>query len=76
VQQETSSSSKSHSLHSATVYPILQTEDLSHLSQDFVTSFISIMQVQEPATYSQAKDNPEWVAAMEKELETLETNGT
>jgi len=37
VQQEISHSSQSHSLHSATIYPLLQTEDLSHLSQDFAS---------------------------------------
>jgi len=50
--------------------------DLGHLSQDFVPFFLSVMQVSEPHTYSQAKDSPEWIAAMDRELEALEANDT
>jgi len=32
--------------------------------------------VPEPHTSSQDKNNPKWVAAMDKELEALEANGT
>jgi len=69
-------SSHSHSFHSVVVHPLLHTADLHYLSQDFVTSLLSVMHVAEPYSYSQAKESPEWTATMDKELEALEANGT
>jgi len=68
-------SSHSHSFNSV-AHPFLQATDLAHLSQDFVTSLLSVMQMPEPYTYSQAKESLEWTSAMDKELEALEANGT
>jgi len=68
-------SSHSHSFNSV-AHPFLQATDLAHLSQNFVTSLLSIMQVPEQYTNSQAKDSLEWSVAMDKELEALEANGT
>ena len=64
---DVSSSSHSYSFHSAVVHPLLHTEDFSHFSQNFVTSLMSVLQTLEPHSYSQAKNSPEWVAAMDKE---------
>ena len=66
VRIQSASSNSSQSISLTVVYPLLHAADFNHLSQDFVMSLLSVMQVPEPHTYSQAKDSPEWIAAMEK----------
>ncbi|KAL9231947.1 hypothetical protein vseg_007105 [Gypsophila vaccaria] len=50
--------------------------DLSTYPRDYLHSLHNAMTVHEPTSYLQAKNDPNWVSAMSKELEALEANGT
>ena len=75
VISPTPDTSPSHSLHTTT-YPLFQTHDLAHLSSGYVASLVSVLNNPEPHCYAQAKQHPEWVMAMEQELNALHKNDT
>ncbi|XP_074278243.1 uncharacterized protein LOC141601836 [Silene latifolia] len=50
--------------------------DMQSYSSEYIASLNNVLSTGEPSTYSQAKTDPQWVTAMEKELQALESNGT
>lgn len=45
-------------------------------SRTYISFLANISNIQELKSYKQASTNAEWIAAMNKEIETLEANGT
>ncbi|KAL2932969.1 Retrovirus-related Pol polyprotein from transposon TNT 1-94 [Bienertia sinuspersici] len=60
----------------STSFNVYSEPSLAHLASDSLHSLSNVMTSFEPSCYSQAKQYPEWVAAMEKELQALEANDT
>ena len=69
--QQISHTNPSASFFTIHPYPLLKPLDLAHLSSNYVASLAAILQVSEPNSYAQAKLYPEWVQAMNQELEAL-----
>jgi len=57
-------------------YPLFSNCHLAHLTPHYAASLASVLQTPKPTTYAQAQLYPEWVKAMDLELEALERNGT
>jgi len=57
-------------------YPLFTSSNLAHLSSNYVTSLASVLQAPELASCAQAQLYPEWVKAMDLELDALDRNGT
>ncbi|GKD22240.1 retrovirus-related pol polyprotein from transposon TNT 1-94 [Tanacetum coccineum] len=58
------------------IYQLFQTQDFEQYPNDYVASLANVLAIPEPVSYSQAISNSEWVEAMNKELQALETNNT
>ncbi|GJV35439.1 retrovirus-related pol polyprotein from transposon TNT 1-94 [Tanacetum coccineum] len=58
------------------IYPLFQREDFAHYPADYVTFLANVLAIKEPLFYSQTVTDPNWVKAMNKELQALETNDT
>jgi len=46
------------------------------LSPSYTASLTKVLQTNEPYSYAQAKQYPEWVKAMDQELTALDANHT
>lgn len=57
-------------------FNVFQCPELSSLPTDYLASLANVLSTVEPSSYAQAKADPRWVDAMNKELEALEKNGT
>ena len=57
-------------------YPLFTYANMAHLSPSFMASLTKVLQTNEPYSYAQAKQYPEWVKAMDQELTTLDANHT
>ena len=75
-QQQPSSSSSSHSFTSITPYPLFSYAHLAHLSPNYMASLYKVLHDPVPHSYFQAQHCPEWVLAMNQELQALEDNHT
>ncbi|XP_004293019.1 PREDICTED: L-type lectin-domain containing receptor kinase IX.1-like [Fragaria vesca subsp. vesca] len=61
---------------SGTRYPLQRYISYSGLSSNYRSFVNNISQLVEPANYEQASRDPQWVAAMNTEIQALEDNGT
>lgn len=59
-----------------TPYPITDTLSYKSLFDKHLKYTLAITANKEPNSYDEAKNNPEWVGAMQKEIRALEDNRT
>ncbi|XP_074376643.1 uncharacterized protein LOC141718163 [Apium graveolens] len=58
------------------IFNVFSEPSLSHLDHHNLTSLNSVLNTSEPSSYKQAKEDPRWVEAMQKEIVALEANET
>jgi len=54
-----------------TNYLLFKPEDFQDLKHEYKVSHFNVLSIPEPTSYNQAKDNPRWVEAMNKEIAAL-----
>jgi len=69
---------QSHGFHSSThtLYLLFFFSHLAHLLANYVSSLVNVFHHPDPRHYAQARQYPEWVQAINIELDALEQNHT
>ena len=57
-----------------TKYPLFTSFSFVNYPEEYIVFVANVLDVHEPQTYQQAKDDLKWVDAMNKELLALESN--
>ncbi|KAH0636990.1 hypothetical protein KY289_036905 [Solanum tuberosum] len=57
-------------------YPVSQVVDYDHLSPMFGAALASYSSIREPTSYVEAVKDPNWVVAMQSEIQALQDNHT
>ncbi|XP_020423926.1 uncharacterized protein LOC109950224 [Prunus persica] len=70
------SSSTNLVIPSGTAHPLSQSLSYAHLSHSHKTYLAQLTLLQEPTSFSQAVQIPQWRAAMKSEVDALQANGT
>lgn len=63
-------------IDSSASYNVFVEPSLAYLDTDVLHSLANVLSSFEPSSYNQAKEHPEWIQAIEKELAALEENDT
>lgn len=66
----------SHSKSCSQAFNVYSDDQLKFFSHAYLATLDKVVSVHEPSSYSQAKNDPKWVQAMESELLALEKNDT
>ncbi|KAL2898459.1 Retrovirus-related Pol polyprotein from transposon TNT 1-94 [Bienertia sinuspersici] len=60
----------------SSTFNVFSEPHLASFDPDYLATLHNVLNTQEPANYSQAKSDPDWVHAMQLELQALEQNNT